>query len=45
MQLRPLLDLYAPPVKGAHHPEYRYWYLQSDVVWELPQATALRLHV
>ena len=44
-QLRPLLDLYAPPVKGAHHPEYPYWYLQSDGVWELPQARALRLHV
>ena len=41
MQLRPLLDLYAPPVKGAHHPEYPYWYLQSDGVWELPQANAL----
>lgn len=40
-QLRPLLDLYAPPVKGAHHPEYPYWYLQSDAVWELPHAGSM----
>jgi putative restriction endonuclease len=36
--LKHLLDLYAPPITGAQHAEYPFWYLQSDGVWELPQA-------
>lgn len=36
--LKELLDLYAPPITGAQHAEYPFWYLQSDGVWELPQA-------
>lgn len=40
-QLRPLLELYAPPVSSRHSPELPYWHLQSDGVWELPLATSL----
>jgi hypothetical protein len=39
--LRPLLDLYAPPVKGSHQPALPYWHLQTDGVWELPHAAAM----
>ncbi len=44
-QLRPLLDLYAPPVKGEHHPELPYWHLQSDDVWEIPHASEMQRSV
>jgi putative restriction endonuclease len=40
-QLRPLLDLYAPPVQGEHDPALPYWHLQSDEVWEIPGAAEL----
>jgi putative restriction endonuclease len=39
--LRPLLDLYAPPVKGRHQPELPYWHLQSDEVWRVADAEHL----
>lgn len=39
--LRPLLDLYAPPIKGTHQPKYPYWHLQTDELWEIPGAEAL----
>ena len=39
--LRPLLDLYAPPVKGSHQPALPYWHLQTDGVWELPHSAAM----
>ena len=39
--LRPLLDLYAPPVKGRHQPELPYWHLQSDEVWSVSGAARL----
>jgi putative restriction endonuclease len=39
--LRPLLERYAPPVKGHHQPELPYWYLQSDGLWEIEGASAL----
>jgi putative restriction endonuclease len=41
-QLRPLLDLYAPPVKRSHHPELPYWHLQTDKLWELPHAREIK---
>ncbi len=40
-QLRPLLDLYAPPVKGMPQPSLPYWHLQYDGVWELPDAASM----
>ena len=40
-QLRPLLDLYAPPVKGMPQPSLPYWHLQTDGVWELPNAASM----
>lgn len=39
--LMPLLGLYAPPVKAQHHPEYPYWHLQTDGLWEIPSANSL----
>jgi putative restriction endonuclease len=39
--LLPLLGVYAPPVKAQHHPEYPYWHLQSDGLWEIPGAESL----
>lgn len=40
-ELRPLLDLYAPPVRGRHQPELPYWHLMSDRVWRVPGAEGL----
>jgi len=31
--LRPLLERYAPPVRGRHEPKLPYWHLQSDGLW------------
>ena len=39
--LRPLLNAYAPPVKGNHQPALPYWYLQSDGLWEIADAEKL----
>ncbi len=39
--LMPLLGAYAPPVRAQHHPEYPYWHLRSDGLWEIPGADAL----
>ncbi len=36
--LRPLLDIFAPPVKSRHQPELPYWYLPSDNLWEIDDA-------
>ena len=41
--LLPLLERYAPPVKGRHQPELPYWHLQSDGFWEVEDAGALPL--
>ncbi len=35
--LKPLLDIYAPPVKGSHQPALPYWHLQSDGLWEISE--------
>lgn len=35
-----LLIEFGPPRKN-HHPEYPFWYLQSDEVWKVPEADAL----
>jgi len=35
------LELYAPPVKGLPQPALPYWHLQTDKVWELPNAAAM----
>jgi len=42
IQLAPLLDAYAPPVKGRHQPELPYWHLQADGLWELESETDLQ---
>ena len=39
--LRPLLNAYAPPIKGSHQPALPYWYLQSDDLWEIENAENL----
>ena len=41
--LLPLLERYAPPVKGRHQPELPYWHLQSDGLWEVEHAGDLPL--
>lgn len=38
--LSDLLIEFGPPRKN-HHPEYPFWYLQSDGVWDVPEANAL----
>ncbi len=35
-QLRPLLEAYAPSVRGRHQPELPYWHLQTDGLWVVP---------
>jgi putative restriction endonuclease len=40
-KLRPLLDQYAPPVRGRHQPELPYWHLCSDGLWEVSNADRL----
>lgn len=39
--LSPLLNSYAPPVKGRHQPELPYWHPQSDALWEIPDGDCL----
>ena len=39
--LTPLLNAYAPPVKGRHQPELPYWHLQSDEIWQVDGADTL----
>jgi putative restriction endonuclease len=39
--LRQLLMDYGPPRK-SFHPEYPFWHLQSDGLWEIPQVDELR---
>lgn len=39
--LKELLEQYGPPRK-SQHPEYPFWFLQSDQVWEVPGAEAYR---
>lgn len=39
--LRHLLVLYAPPVKGRPQPELPYWHLQTDEVWVVAGAEGL----
>jgi len=34
--LRSLLGRFGPP-RRSHHPEYPFWWLQSDGVWEVPR--------
>lgn len=41
--LRPLLRLYAPPVRGRPQPELPYWHLRSDAVWTVPGSEQLPL--
>ncbi len=38
-QLRELLEQYGRPSK-TYHPEYPFWHLQGDQIWELPGADA-----
>ena len=38
--LRGLLERYGPPRK-SYHPEYPFWYLQNDGLWEIPAADQL----
>lgn len=38
-QLRALIELTAPGRRG--HPEYPFWRLQADGIWEVPDATQL----
>ena len=33
--LLPLLDAYAPPVRGRHQPELPYWHLSTDGLWDV----------
>ncbi len=40
-KLRPLLEEYAPPVRGRHQPELPYWHLCSDGLWEVSDAGGL----
>ncbi len=39
--LLPLLGAYAPPVRAQHHPEYPFWHLRSDGLWEIPGVEGL----
>lgn len=39
--LTPLLNLYAPPVQGRHQSSLPYWHLQTDALWEIPEAPNL----
>jgi putative restriction endonuclease len=41
--LRPLLQLYAPPVQGRPQAELPYWHLRSDEVWTVPGSERLQL--
>jgi len=34
-KLTPLLNSYAPPIKGKHQPELPFWHLIRDGVWEV----------
>ena len=38
--LRHLLQSYGPPRKSVH-PEYPFWWLQSDKLWEVPNSSSL----
>lgn len=40
--LRGLLRDFGPP-RRSHHPELPFWHLQSDGIWELPEADRTRL--
>ncbi len=39
--LRDLLRTYGPPRFTNHHPEYPFWWLQTDGLWEIPGGDAL----
>ena len=41
--LMPLLDSFAPPVRGKHEPQLPYWYLRFDELWEVDGAANLPL--
>jgi len=41
--LLPLLVEFAPPVQSHHQPQYPYWYLRSDGLWEVTEADELPL--
>jgi len=38
--LRSLLARFGPP-RRQHHPEFPFWYLQSDGLWEIPERALL----
>jgi putative restriction endonuclease len=38
-----LLDAYAPPVRNSHHPEYPWWHLRTDGLWEVRDAERMKL--
>jgi putative restriction endonuclease len=39
--LRKLLEAFGPS-RRAHHPEYPFWYLRTDGLWEVEEPTPLR---
>ncbi len=39
--LKSLIETYGPSRK-SHHPEFPFWYLQNDEVWEIPGKEMLR---
>lgn len=39
--LRDLLKTYGPPRFTNHHPEYPFWWLQTDGLWEVPGGDSL----
>ncbi|MBV9783067.1 MAG: hypothetical protein JO264_04545 [Acidisphaera sp.] len=39
--LKPLLERFGPP-RSAHHPEYPFWRLQNDGIWEVVSDAPLR---
>ena len=39
--LSPLLNAYAPPVKGRHQPALPYWHLTTDGLWTVDDANQL----
>jgi putative restriction endonuclease len=40
--LRGLLTDFGPP-RHSYHPEFPFWHLRSDGIWEVPRAEAVRL--
>ena len=38
--MKDLLEKYGPPRK-SHHPEYPFWRLQADGIWEVPNSDVL----